>query len=553
MSSPPSPEANAQADGAEMQVPALSSVYSSDAAVVQAIAESMFRLLFDDDNLVLRRKERVALLDEAVIRRSLSVDYELPNDVQPIGTLRDEDVRYAPLFFLQKGSEREFDPKVLTKPEPLFANFDFRDAGGKSLSLPPRVWNAQVTGRLLTLVVVKAAARQNISVDDNLRGLLEVDCDNLAASEQLAAVKWLSDLRNGRPTLVPGGLWGPDHLLLRQLYTDEFDSTVRRMLDVCAIASVVAVPLVGSEARSGIVKLSYDEQLEEMHASRLRERRVGVGLGWFGFELWFDTPWIGGANYHFEMQAPDGTEIYDAGLVGVGSRPLHTDQIPDRSTRLARASGFATRVHLYAKHHPDNTRGLAWVRLRARRQEFVTGGLIAAFVVMAALWLAFKVRSQAAETPASVPTLLLLFPGALAAYVVRPGVHRVTQRMLRFARVVLMIASTLPFFAASAFAVADRDPKSGHARVGAFSGWWRDLAIAATVAFVLLLIARCFPQPSLHWRRTRRAARWLRSHMTVDVNRFERPPRPEPLLAIWRRRRDARADLQPRSSNTVDR
>src|SRR4051794_40155309 len=78
---------------------------------------------------VTRRKEAIEVIDETLVRRRMSVDYDLPETVKEIHeTSAGTKVFYAPLFFLQKGSDDLPKPgPELVDPQPHFAAFDVRD------------------------------------------------------------------------------------------------------------------------------------------------------------------------------------------------------------------------------------------------------------------------------------------------------------------------------------------------------------------------------------------------------------------------------------------
>jgi hypothetical protein len=491
-------------------------MYPQDPHSLQQLGETAARLLSSGPHWIRRRKEKLTLLDETTVRRQMSVDFALPGADGPMQHWGGTPVFYAPLFFLQKGSDKPFDPDArLEDPEPHFANFDLRDGTGKAQSLPPRTWNGMVSAEMLWAVARDAADYQRIRIAGQhypgARGLLADIC----STDQLRAVGLVDQLRDSdAPT--------PEERLLREL--DRRDATLRRLLDACAIASVVIVPLFGSDARRGIVKLSYDEQVADLRPRR--GRRLLAGLGLFGYELWVDTPYIGAGNYHFEIQAPEGLEIYDAGLVRVGLRRLYAAAPPNYRAELARSSGFGTRLHLYVPSAARAAKAFAWIRFHVRRQEFIGGALGASVAVMLVLWGAWFVREDAREAPVSVPTLLLLFPSAVAAYAARPNPHRLTARMLRGARWLLEISAALPFVAATAFALARR--RNGQVVDDTFADWWLAAAIVATVIAAVLLLGREFPQPRIRLQR-------LADRLGMDLDRPHRPPHPEPLLPRLKR------------------
>jgi hypothetical protein len=491
-------------------------VYPDDEQSLEALGRSAADLVQDGPDWVLRRKEKVTLLDETTVRRQMSVDFAVPSRAWSRPFRTGDRISYAPLFFLQKGSDEEFDPAAeLTEPEPHFANFDFRDERGRALSLPPRIWNAEVSGRMLWAVISDALGRHP-DLDGSDSTGIEAIARDLCRSPHLRAVKLVRLLRHGQSVDYENRQTEEENIL-RQL--DAREPTVRRMLDVCSISSVVMIPLLGPEARNGILKLSYDEQVASVSSDRKRFHWAQAEVGWTGFELWVETPYIAASTYHFEIQAPEGLEIYDAGLVRVGLRPLHAAGRPEYDRRLDRASGFASRLHLYKPCAEEEAKALAWVRLRVRRQEFVGGAMVASGLASIVLWVAFAFADDASKSPAGVPTLLLLLPSLIAAYVVRPGPHRLTVRMLRVARWLVGAAAALPFVAAGFLALTDRD-RQGHIINPQFKWWWLGLAISATLIALVLAATRLFPQPEINARRWRK--------------RLFEPDHPEPWIAHWR-------------------
>jgi hypothetical protein len=491
-------------------------MYPSDQTALDGLGRRASTLLTGDLSWIRRRKESVVLLDETILRRQMSVDYELPDTIpktedSPTG----DPVYHAPLFLLQKGSDAKFDPAApLNDPEPHFANFDFRDRNGSSLSLPTRVWNANVSVAALKSVAEDAADRLGLALEENEQGLDEF-LSYVCCSEQLLAVKQLEALRElGKGGEGARGIQAlePEIGLLLSLQRDH---AFRALLEACAISSIVMVALHGNAAKAGIIKLSYDEQIASLdHAGR---KSVAARLGWVGYELWVDTPFVGAANYHFEIQAPAGLEMYDAGLVEVpfsrssrdGARLAHSPQI-------ARISGFATRVHLYVSEAQQSRKAFAWVRIRARRQDFIGGATLAASAVSLVLLAGWALASEIKNSPSTVPTLLLLFPTGLAVYAIKPGRHRLTTRMLSYARGLLGVVLALPFFAAAALDLNRRN-EDGSLASEYFACWWFWLGIAGVFCFAALLLAYFLPQPEINRRRAREKVLSLVSTITQRI------------------------------------
>jgi hypothetical protein len=296
------------------------------------------------------------------------------------------------------------------------------------------------------------------------------------------------------------------------------------------------VPLFGAASLAGIRKLSYDQQILPLRGNGLQ--RLAARFGWTGYLLWVDAPFIGAGNFHFEFEAPPGLEAFDAGIFEVAARRRRA--IP--SPALARASGLTSRVHLYAAEAQHRHEALSWVRLRVRRQDFVGGAALAALLVAAVLWIAYVLRNEVVNAPGGIPALLLLFPTAIGAYIVRPGAHRLTVRMLLWARLLLAAISTLPFADAAALAVTPR--KAGMLTTTTFQTVWLITAILGSACLVGLFAAWALPAPEISLRR------WER-RVGLDVRRTLRemyPMHGEPWIARRRRLRDeARAATEAKA------
>ncbi len=175
---------------------------------------------------------------------------------------------------------------------------------------------------------------------------------------------------------------------------------------------------------------------------------------------------------------------------------------------------------------------LAWTRLRVAHDEFITGATVAGIFVAVAMWAAFFLAGAAKSSPNSVPTLLLLVPSVIAAYAVRPSVHRLTARLLRGARVVVMVSALLPFIGAAALALTKHE--SGQLAGDTFRSIWLGCAILATLLAVALIGSRIFP---LSDRKQLAAKKWLQRHLALE---FDDLPAPEPRPPWINRRSEGR-------------
>ncbi len=281
---------------------------------------------------ILRRKEKVTLLDDTAVNRQMSVDFLLPSTVPPLGSVVGEDVYYAPLFFLPKGMDSRYDPRRAPQPpEPLFANFDLRDESGRALSLPPRHWNGLVTTQFLLILITNSLESLGLFDPEASVGIADI-ARQICMSEVLLADVRLEELRNSSGA--------PGETKARRLISkaQREDDQLARMLEICAGASVAMTPLIGGRTRQGIVKLSFDEQVSDVRPKKRLRRASFAALSWSGYELWIETPYIGAASYHFEFEAPTGLEIYDAGLLRIDG-PIPTRPNPSAEAILDGCSG----------------------------------------------------------------------------------------------------------------------------------------------------------------------------------------------------------------------
>jgi len=504
-------------------------VYPKADDQVRALGEAAFKLLGSVDGWVTRRKESVTVIDETLVRRHMSVDFELPAWLEATHRSRgDEPVYYAPLFMLQKGSDDLPPPsRVLVEPPPHFAGFDLRNSHNESLSLPPREWNADVSIEALRCAVKAAAERASRTITVGDWDVVDRLLRHICRTERNEAVRMLEQVKYERYTFPDNFEW------LRRLVNG--DPELDWLLAACAKSSITMVPLIGAESRHDILKLSFNEQIARFTVPSpraLRERRaqktlaklVGSRLGWAGYEFWIDTPFISAGTYHVEVEAPTGLEIYDAGLLAVEESP-DTTGAKDPAVTLSRVSGCNSEVHLYASDAGSQHGALTWVRLRGRRSDFLLTAVVVAVLIAVILWTNSHFASQIKTSSRGVPELLLLFPGAVAAYIARPMAHRLTTRMLGFARAVLLGVSATPYVAAASLAFSKHNAR-GEIIADSFRPWLHWLAVAATAGAAVLVIAYVLPQPEIRVQRAAKRAGWPALKRTWRRAKSFRPKNP---------------------------
>lgn len=469
-------------------------MYPTEPATLEALGRDAERLLREITSWVVRRKETFTPEDDRIVRRAMSVDFELPSWVQVHGAPKDADdddvlehgISYAPLFFLQKGSDDLPPPSaVLEVPPPHFAGFDLRNQTGRAMSLPPRSWNAQVSLQAMLCALRAAATAPDIDLTEDGNTYAAEALSIIATADRNEAVQLLSELRQVETADTE---LAAVHLAL--LADDNFAWLVA----ACAVASIAMVPLIGREGRRGIVKLEY------LHEIDFRPTRnvLRPAAGFEAYEFWFDTPYVGARTYHVEIPAPPGMEFVDAGLIRVKEYEANPNPL-DHEVLLDRASGFAQQVHLYVDSAGAQHGTLTWIRLRTRRREFVVGATFLAFIISAVLWIAYGLQENVRSAAAGMPALLLLFPAAAATYAARAGSHAISKKALFVARGLLMLASAMPYTAAGVIALS---PRHGDIIVGqAFECWLFGLAVTASSCALLLLVGSLLPQPRVRWQR----------------------------------------------------
>jgi hypothetical protein len=458
-------------------------MYPEDATSLRTLGDSAEQLLRGQQNWVIRRKESISFIDHGLVRRTMSVDYDLPPLEASGRSAADVPIYYAPLFFLQKGSDNLPPPgPVMLDPEPLFAAFDLRSAENRAMSLPPRYWNASVSIEAMYRAMRNAADGLSVDITPAIEESAREVLSSIARSTRNESVVLLEALLGEDP--IPEVLTP-----LRTLLTA--DATFRWLAAACAESSIAMVPLIGPDALQGVIKLAFDQEIQQPPFWRV----LAAGAGVRGYEVWFDTPYIGARTHHVELAAPPGVEFYEAGIVPVAE----TGAIATGPPELQHRSGFASQVHLYVDDASEQHGALTWVRLRAERRGFVGVAAAVAILLTSVLWAAYYLADVVDTSPTGVSTLLLLFPGLIAAYIARPGRHPFTTRLLFLARNTLLILSAMPYVAAAALALVPRE--EGNLVDERFKPWWLGAAIVASACTALLILACLLPQPLRFWQR----------------------------------------------------
>jgi hypothetical protein len=135
--------------------------------------------------------------------------------------------------------------------------------------------------------------------------------------------------------------------------------------------------------------------------------------------------------------------------------------------------------------------------MRAERRGLLFGAWVAALLIAAMLTFFGLVTDPLIRQPSSSSSLLLLAPGLVAAYLLRPGEHAMARKLLRAPRLFLILEAAMTFAAAAVLvALYPPTPKPGitpHAS-GALKWTLRGLAISSIVWLVLLTVSLILPR-----------------------------------------------------------
>jgi hypothetical protein len=384
-----------------------------------------------------RRVESVVFHDESTIRRRVSVDFTLPRGIPAIPGLG-QPVHYVPLTLLRKRT---------------LVSFDLRDESGATLPMLTAAQNGAI------------AAAALIAIAEEVNGDTLPD----AVATQLRAVATGSETSGTQAfySLLEGG--GPNAAARLRIMEEP---RLLALAQDLATNFIVIAPLGDSAGKRRIIKFSYDEPV----AAHGLTSAIAIQAPWQATRYVFRTPSAGDAlSYHFEVEAPGDLEISTAGL---------RVRAPDGTEFADDDQGSLKRSHLYVSGAPYGAAGLAWVDLVPRRPGLLRAGLLTA-IFTAALLTAGRFRvHQIGEHRDAAMALALAIPGLVAAYIARPGEHRIATGLLFGLRLLILIAGLTAVLVAAALV-------AGYTGAHLRTIWTTLMAIAwicvAAIAAIVLL------------------------------------------------------------------
>ncbi len=362
----------------------------------------LFELWLAGNGWVRRRVETVDFLGAGSLRRSVSVDFEIPetNFVTP-----------HPLPV----------PLALLERRPL-VDFDIVDEAGSAMPVCTRAENAYAAWSMLAAV---AAAEINDADGEGAERAIEPlyeDLRIIAFGDSQAALQLLEDLGESEDDLK------------RTLAESSFFDAVARTL---ATVFLLLVPVGGSPGQRRVVKFRYTLGLKRFGSG---PERFCQAMGWMpaGFE--FYVPAVGESeSYHFELAAPTDLEV-------ARSRLRLKDPVTGREEIEGVSTG--TRAHLYTTGKEPDVDGTALVWLQISRTGLLRSGCVVAGMILAVL-LVFFATGRLDRPPRDIQSAILLtLPALVATLVVRPGEHGLVTELLLGVRSAIALAGAAAYTAA---------------------------------------------------------------------------------------------------------
>jgi hypothetical protein len=430
-------------------------------ADLRAYGDTWARLLCDGASWVIRRKEAVSLVDGGTVRRKTSIDFSVPVEMQSAAA--------APNF-----GDRVLVPLLcLEKAPATFTRFDFADEDRSSLPLPTRHENGIVSAYIL-----QAAARRALDAP-----LSKTLCQDLAA----IAVLDPREAETHLDRVLGDGPVSPDEKQSRApLRRDESFVWLATTL---TYSSVVVVPVDrDTQQRRHIVKLSFDQRLDDRRSAPWLSRVPFLALGWEPLEIVTESPFVGAESYHFEAEVTPSIEILDA---------LVVTSFRDEFVEINRVVARSPRVHVYVSNAADGQASVARIRYRVQRDTFLRGALVASGLITAVLAACVGFSDYIAQHSANLAGLLVAFPSAVVAYVLRGTGHDLATRLVWKARAVLFAVGLLPLIAGGRLA-AERITDTTHPQQAALLYWWVPALALAVVGTTALAAANWFPRIPAH-------------------------------------------------------
>lgn len=385
-------------------------------------------LLEFPDLWINRRVEQIRFVDGETVRRSVSVDFQLPRWYP---TTAGKDVP-VPLAMLAK--------------RPL-VSFDLRDESEASLPLLSSAKANPIAVTALLGAAEVALQRTDHRIDERLEDDLR-SLAGCAPAEAGSRIEALFDAA-GRP----------ERLVLRR------DERMFKLANELSWNFLLLTPVSGAGGRR-IIKFSYEERRPRPKDATLRAR-----FGLQPIQLRWLTPGASmAASYHCEVEAPRGLTVAGADLIAVDGTEK---PVAEASTDQAVA-----KQHLYLPGVPSNANAVLNARVRPSCSQLLTAMFLLALAISALLVSGIAFRDAVTEASDSAAAILISIPALLAVYLSRPDEHELLAELLTGIRGLSVVTGCVAFAAAATLV--------GGISAPALLWTWLGLATMSALSTVLL-------------------------------------------------------------------
>ena len=452
-----------------------------------------------------RRVETIELVDQVVVRQSVSIDFRLPKHL-PGGFVVDVRRHHAlPLLLLTRRTD--------------LAAFDVTDESGRSLPMLTRNENARLTGLMLLSAAERAvgtgSGNQNEgggNEEDTLSVPLRIFLAGIPGRGRDRALEMVERVVGADPVLFP-----EPEVADRLLANPDF----RDLLGIFQYASAIHVPMQVAPGERRIVKVCWegrwggtwqpDKRPSGIQASARRGWHSVQGFaGWRPVNRVLDLPQLGGAeSHHVQIITPAGVEMSEVSAPNVPPRVILPggSGVPDPKVDRdqPRSQTVSRRVHLYLPEAHDMRAGVLDVNLRAPRHGLLVAAVMTGILVTAILGVYAARAEEIIGQSDTGAAILLLVPALLAGLILRPGEHAMARVLLRGPRLMTTALGVLPLVAAASIVASPNQDRQGliasllHVPGTPLPGWlptlWWALAVVAAMLTVSLG-ACCVRRPS---------------------------------------------------------
>lgn len=429
-------------------------------------AEAWAAMLCDGASWVIRRKEALTLIDTTTLRRKTSIDFTVPAPLATTGAVCAE-LRAGGV---RKGANSVLVPLLFLEKAPaMFTRFDFADEDRSSLPLPTRNENGMVSA----FILIAAAER---IVGHPLSRRLRGDLTGLAVLAPSEAEAYYNRV------LGDVALTERERQHRAPLRAD---ATFVWLAETLAYSSVVVVAVEStSPAVRHIVKLAFDQRVDNRRELPWLSAARFLAFGWEPLAIVVESPFIGAESYHFEAEVAPSIEILDAYLM---------TSFKNDFVELNRVIARAPRVHAYISDAAEGQTSVAKITFRVQRETFLIGALVASGLITATTAICVGFAGHLAANSSSFAGLLAAFPSLVVGYVLRGTGHDVATRLVWKARAVLFVAGLTPLIVGGRLA-ADRVSDTYAPNKWSLLDWWIPSLVVAGLATLALLFAVVFPR-----------------------------------------------------------